>query len=120
MLQQPKSIVTNISIKNSFWTLHTVLNSITPRSSTDSVFSRSRVRIHHPSSPPLHSDPTNITLALMQEDSYFHEWRAQIARAHPVGNPQRCLLSFGGDMNPVPKAWNDFFHDHSADNFRLV
>ena len=51
--------------------------------------------------PPLHIDPTNITLALMQQDLYFQEWWAQIARAHPVGIPQRCLLSFGGDMDPV-------------------
>ena len=61
--------------------------------------------------PPLHIDPTNITLALMQQDLYFQEWWAQIARAHPVGIPQRCLLSFGGDMDPVTRAWNEFFND---------
>jgi len=64
-----------------------------------------------PVRPPqtLHMDPTNVHIMLLQQELFFQVYWAQIARKHPVGLPQRCLFAFGGDMDPAPKKWNDFF-----------
>jgi hypothetical protein len=59
----------------------------------------------------LHIDPTNVHLIYLQQEVFFQTWWAQIAVRHPVGLPQRCLFAFGGDMDPSPKAWNNFFQD---------
>lgn len=58
-----------------------------------------------PSMPTLHIDPTNVTVLFLQQDLYFQKYWARIAREHSVGLPQRCLLAFGGDMDPAPKKW---------------
>ena len=38
----------------------------------------------------------------LQQDCIFAEFWAHVASKKPVGLAQRCLFSFGGDMDPAP------------------
>jgi len=63
--------------------------------------------VRHPQEqvqPPqgLHIEDTNVHIMFLQQDCIFTDYWAQMASRKAVGLAQRCLFSFGGDMDPAP------------------
>ena len=61
--------------------------------------------------PLLHLSPTNVEVAFLCQNLYFMDWWARVAVQKPIGIPQRCMLSFGGDADPAPASLADFPDD---------
>jgi len=63
--------------------------------------------VRHPQEqvqPPqgLHIEDTNVHIMFLQQDCIFTDYWAQMASRKAVGLAQRCLFSFGGNMDPAP------------------
>ena len=53
-------------------------------------------------------ESTNVTIALLQQESIFLQWWVAGEQKSRIGLPQRCVFSFGAAREPGPPKWQGF------------